>query len=189
MAILDTSHNLVILRILSIFREVLWINYLQCGCTTSFFEYLALLLYRTTVTCFFFCVKQLLCCFWVRPFAFAFCSLLFSILLILISRNNHKLHSHLIDKLQLSSCAPSLSAPSCDTSSTYSHVVQSSPCMMLIEFPLHLLPFHRLCRPKGSVGPDLMSRLTPCLGLLMFLLCVVLLNLCRSVGLLLLRNL
>ena len=51
-----------------------------------------------------------------------------------------------------SSCASSLSTPSSsDDSSTYSHVEQSSPWLNPC---LHLLPFHRLRRPKGSVEQD-----------------------------------
>ena len=54
---------------------------------------------------------------------------------------------------------------------------------------LHLLLFHRLRPPKGSVERDQISGLTPCFELLMILLSFVRSKLCRHVGFLLLRNL
>ena len=58
----------------------------------------------------------------------------------------------------------------------------SLPCHFRPNPRLHLLPVHRQRRPQGSTKPDLITWLIPCVGLLMFKFCFVLLKRYRRAG-------
>ena len=90
-----------------------------------------------------------------------------------------------------SSCALLLSTPSSfDSSPTCSHVVKSSPSV-LIDIPDSTFFYFIVCvlQKDQWSARDQISGLTPCFGLLMILLSFVRSKLCRHVGFLLLRNL
>ena len=112
-----------------------------------------------------------------------------SMFLILLSRNNQNLYCHLnllpcLHPLRLSLQLRLLVLLLLPTVMFY-----SLPCHFRPNLRLHLLPVHRQRRPQGSIEPDLIAWLIPCVGLPMFQFCFVLLKRHRRAGLLRLMDL
>ena len=107
-----------------------------------------------------------------------------SMFLILLSRNNQNLYCHINLLPCLHPLLPRLLVLLLPTALFY-----SLPCHFRPNHRLHLLPVHRQRRPQGSIEPDLIAWLIPCVGLLMFQFCFVLLKHYRRAGLLRLMDL
>ena len=108
-----------------------------------------------------------------------------SMFLILLSRNNQNLYCH----LNLLPCLHPLRPRLLVLVLLPRVMFYSLLCHFRPNRRLHLLPVHRQRRPQGSIEPDLIAWLIPCVGLLMFQFCFVLLKHYRRAGLLWLMDL
>ena len=116
-------------------------------------------------------------------------SLSWSMFRILLSRNNQNLYCYLNLLPCLHPLHPRLQL--------YFLVLPLLPTVMFFSLPchfrsnsrLHLLSVHRQRRPQGSIEPDLIAWLIPCVGLKVFQFCFFLLKRYRRAGLPLLMDL
>ena len=103
--------------------------------------------------------------------------------LILLSRNNQNLNCHLNRLPCLYPLRPRLQLHVLVLPLLPTVMLYSPPCHFRSNPRLHLFPVHRQRRPQGSIEPDLIAWLIPCVGLLMFQFCFVLLKLYSRAGL------
>ena len=107
-----------------------------------------------------------------------------AVVLVLLSRNNQSLYCHLNLLPCLHPLRPRLQLRLLVLLLLPTVMFYSLPCHFRPNPRLHLLPVHRQRRPQGSIEPNLIARLIPCVGLLMFQFCFVLLKHYRRAGLL-----
>ena len=107
----------------------------------------------------------------------------------LLSRNNQNLYCHLNLLPCLHPLRPRLQLRLLVLLLLPTVMFYSLPFHFRPNLRLHLLPVHRQRRPRGAkinrpIEPDLIAWLIPCVGLLMFQFCFVLLKRYRRAGLL-----
>ena len=112
-----------------------------------------------------------------------------SMILILLSRNSQNPYCHLNLLPWLHPLRPRLQLRLLALLFLPTVMFYSLPCHFRPNPRLHLIPVHRQRHPQGSIEPDLIAWLIPCVGLLMFLFCLVLLKRYRRAGLLRLMDL